>query len=620
VLSRLDQLPAGAQLTAKVASVLGRSFTLRGLGGIHPREATSEPLRAEIQELTARRFTMQEAAGAEPRYAFAHAITRQVAYDTLLFEQRRELHRRAARWIEDAFASHLEPHLPILALHWGGAEDADRERRYCRLAGQQAAGRYANAEAVRYFTRALELTGSAVGDDERRETLRLLDARRAVYAVIGHVDAERADLERMASIAEQLGDPREEATVQLRWSAWHRRGGRFPEAIVAARDALARLRRVEDAAGHAAALIGLGAALEGQGQFDEAMERVAEALALYRREEDAGGQAGCLKTLGVIHARRGQLAEAMERFVEAAERFRSAEDARGEAEIEGNLGALHYYLGRYEESIRHTQTAQRLFAQMGDRGGEAKCLTNLGNGWNALGRFDRGRAFHKEALQRYSALEDTSGFADSLCNLGIAHEAVGVGGPPELVLVPHRPNEPLEEAAECYGQALALYRRVGSERGEVGSLFNLGSTALCVGDLSTARQHLGAALEQSERLGMGRLAMRCHAALARAALMDGDPEAARASSEGAMALLGDQALPEGEEVCFVHGHALRACGREAEACGFLERARASVRERADRIHEPGTRDAFLHAYAAILEAADGPAEGTRHSKGIAAPE
>ncbi|UCF09490.1 MAG: tetratricopeptide repeat protein [Candidatus Bipolaricaulota bacterium] len=600
VLSRLDRVSPGAQLTARVASVIGRSFLTRTLDHVYPQALEAGTLAGQLGELEQHRLTQLEASEPEERHAFEHAITQQVAYGTLLFEQRRGLHREVVRWYEEEYRDALAPYYPLLATHCRAAEELEAEARYCRLAGDQAAQRYANAEAARYYSRAIELHDGARGDGTLLREL--LEARARTLALLGRVELERDDLERLQGLAADAGDPRAAASVLLGWSDFHRRAGSFQEAERAANEALAMVQDSEDGRLIARALGSLGSALEGQGKFEPARERVEEALTRHRALGDEEGEAVSEKTLGVIHARLGRFSVAMERFERAREVFRSIEDGKGEADILGNLGALEYYLGHYERSIAHTERARQLFTEMGFRVGSAKCLMNLGTCWCALGDFERGLARHNEAMALYGLLEDTNGFADCLSNLGIAHEALGAGGSPELTLDPVGENDHLTEAIESSEQARALYRQIGNARGTLTTQFNLGSAHLCLGDLDAAGDHLRAALETAREMQMQRLEMRCLSALARRARVAGDLKEAEALSGEALTLLEEQKIPEGDEVHFTHYRILLDVGRREEALPLLALARQSVVERSEAIEDDAVREGFLRAHGAILRA------------------
>jgi class 3 adenylate cyclase/tetratricopeptide (TPR) repeat protein len=167
IIDRIDSLVAAEQLTLKVASVIGRVFGFGILRDVHPVERDAESLGAHLDHLT--RIEMLLAApDAFSEYLFKHVITQEVAYGLLLYRQRRELHRGVARWYEEHAGPELSAHYARLAHHWSRAArdeavDPDALRKaldYLEKAGEQALNSYANEEAVRFFSEALELQGS----------------------------------------------------------------------------------------------------------------------------------------------------------------------------------------------------------------------------------------------------------------------------------------------------------------------------------------------------------------------------------------------------------------------------------------------------------------------------
>ncbi len=600
VLSRIDRLPTEEQLTVKVASVIGRSFLMRTVHDVHPTPIDSVELRAHLDHTTRRRLTLLEAEEPEPSYAFQHVVTQQVAYETLLFEQRRELHRCVAGWYEETYAEHLEPHYPLLVVHWNRAGHGEKECEYARFAGEQAAARHANVEAEMYFSRALELIDELDGRRDTERRFEVLRQHARTLGLLGRVEEERADLERLLPIVEASGGPSRRGEIRLLWSDFHRRCGQFEASKEQGELALAVMEEAGDAVGRAKALTHVGNALEGAGRFQEAREFAQKALDAFRELDALDGQAAGLKSLGIISARLGELPEALERFGEARELYRRVGDRKGEADILGNLGALNYYLGDYERCIEYTEQAQPLFHEMGNRIGSAKCLTNLGNSYSALGAFAEGLEHHERALEAYEQLEDASGRADSLCNMGIALGTLGVGGQLELTFRTHDEGEELRAAAETTGRAMTLYTEIGSQRGEVISHFNLGMIRLCVGDAEAAEAQLQDALRVSRELGLGRLATRSLAALARARFLAGDIENAARLSAEAIELLGDQASPEATEIHFTQYRILRAVDREKEALPHLKAAHDLIAQQAERIRDETLRRRFVSTYDEVM--------------------
>jgi tetratricopeptide (TPR) repeat protein len=98
-------------------------------------------------------------------YVFKHIITQQVAYNLLLFSQRRQLHQQVAEWIEHSHANDLDNSSSLLAYHWHNAIEisnpnsalAAKALHYGEIAGDRAVRSFANQEAVRLFTNVQQL-------------------------------------------------------------------------------------------------------------------------------------------------------------------------------------------------------------------------------------------------------------------------------------------------------------------------------------------------------------------------------------------------------------------------------------------------------------------------------
>src|SRR6266511_2782712 len=162
ITSRIDGLNPSQQLTLKVASVIGRIFAFRVLHAIHPIEADKPELNQYLDTLTRLSLTMIESETPYLSYLFKHAVTQEVAYNLMLYSQRRQLHQAVAEWIEQSNQTNIESFYALLAHHWVQAADepnpAQREKvvrkavDYLEKAGDQSLNNFANTEAVRFFS------------------------------------------------------------------------------------------------------------------------------------------------------------------------------------------------------------------------------------------------------------------------------------------------------------------------------------------------------------------------------------------------------------------------------------------------------------------------------------
>lgn len=161
ITTRLDQLPPSEAMTLKVASVIGQRFTLQTLSEIHPVRATERTLLDHLQTLTRLDLVEPVAAAPSPTYEFRHVITQEVAYNLMLSEQSRELHRRLAEWHERTYAADLAPFHATMAHHWRRAGSSAQAVDHLERAGEGALRTFANEEAIGFLEQAVALEQEA---------------------------------------------------------------------------------------------------------------------------------------------------------------------------------------------------------------------------------------------------------------------------------------------------------------------------------------------------------------------------------------------------------------------------------------------------------------------------
>jgi predicted ATPase len=153
--ARIDRLAEREKQVLDTAAVIGREFTEPVLR--HVAELPEINLTAALQKLGSAEFVYEEALYPQAQYTFKHALTQEVAYSSLLNEQRLTLHERVGEAIESIFAGRLDEHLSGLAHHYCHSRNTDKAIEYSRRAGERAVQLSANAEAIKHLTTALKL-------------------------------------------------------------------------------------------------------------------------------------------------------------------------------------------------------------------------------------------------------------------------------------------------------------------------------------------------------------------------------------------------------------------------------------------------------------------------------
>ena len=232
--TRIDRLSATEKELLQTLAVLGHEFSLNLVQLVwqHPlprvtalakQQTSAAPLalsrneagkgHSELEQMLSHlqlgEFIYEQPAVGGVEYSFKHALTQEVAYNSLLTERRRALHERTGRAIEELYPDQLEDHYSDLARHFLGGTDAAKAIRYAQLATEQALSRGAYLEASNLVKAALKLLDRL---PDRTEGLRAelpLRSHESVLASVlyGGASPEREQvIRRVCELSEAIGE------------------------------------------------------------------------------------------------------------------------------------------------------------------------------------------------------------------------------------------------------------------------------------------------------------------------------------------------------------------------------------------------------------------------------
>ncbi|MCB8945234.1 MAG: tetratricopeptide repeat protein [Ardenticatenaceae bacterium] len=482
VLSRIDRLTPEQQLTLKVASVIGRSFgyaTLRSLLLEHT-QIHDQHLQNYLTDLAERDLTVMELPEPDLTYVFKHIITRDVAYETLLFTQRRQLHRGVARWYEQQ-GSDLSPFYAMLVYHWHQAGDEVREGYYARLAGLRAAAQYANEEALSYFNRALELTP----DGELRERFELLLAREQVNFYYAEQEVRAFDLIDLAQLADMLDDDQARAVAAWRGARYAEQIGNYAVAATSAQRAVGWAQAAGDVVSEGEALNQWAYALVRQGYYEQALDLYNRALVINRNGRDERREAQTLANIATLYFYWGKF-DALQAFAEQAiALFDKYADRLGQARCLNLLGLAYYESDQFTRAIRQYEQALVTYTDIGDRRGQSTVYSNLGNVYADYGDYEWAEAYYERAIGIDQQIGDRGGEGSNLITLGMVRNDLGEYA-----------------AAQANGEAaLQIMREIGDRSNEIFALMTLANILSNRGDFGAAGERCREAWVVNEALG-----------------------------------------------------------------------------------------------------------------------
>jgi class 3 adenylate cyclase/tetratricopeptide (TPR) repeat protein len=526
--ARIDRLPPEEKQLVQTAAVIGHEVPLALLQAV--AEMPETPFRLGLTHLQAAEFLYETRLFPEIEYTFKHALTQQVAYETLLQERRRALHARIVVALEGLAGERVAEQVERLAHHALRGEMWDKAVTYGRQAGERAMARSAYREAVGSFEQALTALRHLPEErDTREQAIDLRLALRNALLPSGNIGRILAYLREAETLAAAFDDPRRLAQVSLFLSYHFYQKGAYDQAITVAQRALALATASGEVVLHVLANYYLGHAYQAQGDYTQAINCFRQTVAFFEgtRSQERFGQINLPSVtsranLAWCHAELGMFTEGR---ALGEEGLRIAEKAAHPGSLmfaSSGIGMLALRQGDLPRAIPLLERAVGICQDADLSVWFPRMAAALGAAYTLAGRVADAVPLLMQALQQTMAADRVR--LQALCSLplGEAHLLAGR----------------LEEAHTLAERALP-HAREHQERGHQAYALRL------LGDIAARREpperdqaeaHYRQALALAEELGMRPLQAHCHRSLGTLYATTGQREQARAELDTAMSL------------------------------------------------------------------------------------
>jgi tetratricopeptide (TPR) repeat protein len=344
IMSRIDRLEPSPRKALQLASVIGREFTIELLETI---SELNEPLAESLQKLKSAELIYERSVFPQYTCFFKHALTQEVAYNSLLLQRRKELHCLVAAAIEELHASRLPEFYGLLAYHYERGEEWERALDYLRRAA-------ARCRAIAAYREEAFQLGQAMAIAQRLaqpEVVSDLRGQRGIASVkCGLWAKARPDLQTaLVELPPESLGRRAELLASLAGACFW--GLDVPSMQKYAAEG-GDLAQSADGKGLTDNLVaGLlawqGAKYQMQGDLNAATDFFERALA-----KGAGFCSEALAIYPLALYLQGRLAEALEQARESAQAFRSLSDAFSATFGHAHLGLALAACGHYSEAAR----------------------------------------------------------------------------------------------------------------------------------------------------------------------------------------------------------------------------------------------------------------------------
>lgn len=411
LLARIDRLSAAGREVLQVASVIGRQFALDALDTITP-EMPRELMEALLADLSAEELTRLVTADPEWIYLFRHAMTHEVAYESLPYARRQALHAAVADWLMDRYSDDLKPLYPLLAYHYSQANIHEEGLRYALEAAREAGELFANEEAVELYDLA-EKHLNVLGVARNWETaLEISLARVEVLRRVGDFERALEDVRYAIALAQQHQSAPTLATTYNLLAELRYRQAHFDEAVAAATAVLETWADKAPSDEVARAHQWLGMALSRQHDYERAFIHLRQAEAICTVTHNKKRLSRVLEGIAYIHFMRGEPERALEPMQRVATLSREFGLTANVASALNNIALVQFNLGQAEEALRSANEAT-LLARETSRNFLAHTLSSRAVVHVYLGNLPEARDDFSEALRLFAGMSDETGLAET---------------------------------------------------------------------------------------------------------------------------------------------------------------------------------------------------------------
>lgn len=402
--ARIDRLRPELKKILQCAAVIGNDVPqalLEAVTGIPQDE-----LERGVRDLQAAEFLYEKTLFPETEYTFKHAMTREVAYASLLRERKMELHARAAHALVALAAGRLDEHVERVAQHaeQGGLWDMALD--YLERAGAKAFALYANAEAAAFFERAVKTLRHL---PESRATLeQAVDLRfelRNALLALGEIDRILRCLEEMEPILTVLNDKLRSARHAAFRSNHHFLAGEQRRAIELGEAGLKLARECGDRVLESELLFRLGQSYHALGQYRSAIELLKQSLE-FTSEKYARNRFDLTVIPGVVSrtwlvsalTECGDFTDAMTHAKRALEIAEEAEHPLSQALGWLAIGHLLHRKGEVDGAIGAMERGMALCDRWSLRVWRGRLMSSLGVAYARSGRAGEGLELARQAV------------------------------------------------------------------------------------------------------------------------------------------------------------------------------------------------------------------------------
>ncbi len=488
--ARIDKLDPNLKEITKMASVLGKHFTVRVLSSMlkdkridqYIHDGEKENLWYSLSKLN---------------YIFQNDFIPKSVYQLVLKRDLRHFHKLAAESIEDIYQKDLKRHYPDLAHNFKEAEIGNKAIFYLEKAGNYAKDMYQNKAALDYYGKLLQvLSTSKSSVDVKKITLSATLNKVELLLLLGNTEHAKVELIKLNPDSFADNELRDRyfyliARYFITIENYYALKKHIIKVIKKVKtkfykyyleiyylDALRFLNESEEFEKNAYSLLkffktkkeryfegrlvnNIGIYCLQQARYKEAMKYFQTNYKIATEDNNKPQIRRALHNIGIVNSRLGDRQRAMKYYTQSLKVAKEIGDKNASCKLVSDIATILAIENKVEEALRYYQRGLELAKTIGNKMQEGLILYNIGEAYYRL----------KNYAQSLSYLFNSKNICEQI------HDSIGITYANDLSGDIYYDLGKIQEAKKVYTENLKLQRKNKDMEGIAHTYGNLGNIA-----------------------------------------------------------------------------------------------------------------------------------------------
>jgi class 3 adenylate cyclase/tetratricopeptide (TPR) repeat protein len=402
IMARVDSLPEGAKEVIQTGSVIEREFSyelIKRVTGLSEQEILPHLSILKDAELLYERGIYPDTT-----YIFKHALTREVAYDSILTRRKKQLHEDIGNAIEDLYKENINEHYEVLAEHFIYSENYVKGADYSKSAERKAEKAGSLNDAVAYAKKKISCLEKLLVDDDVEKTI--IGARTVLglyYTQMLLPVEAKAVVDPIVDLAINRNYKSKICRIYFILGFYHFSANEdYPKAIEYFEKALIIGEEINDLVTLVLANNAMGCCLPATGEFVKAFPYFEKALEINVRANVLWGIAAIKTNIATwFYCRQGRVEPAYQISREALRIAEESGDICSKGLAHFAYGWSYFIKGFLNKAEEHLLKAVDFCQKSNQQGFEAHANAFLGTTCFAMEYYEESQKHHETAISMY---------------------------------------------------------------------------------------------------------------------------------------------------------------------------------------------------------------------------